>query len=72
MQRFAAGPIHQNIKTTHSDLDEFEGEQPEVVTENADFAQTLRTTVMLDYQDSNDPNKELCGLEVFVFVCRGG
>ena len=47
--------------SSHGDLDEFEIESPKI--DQGDFAQRIRTTVMLDYQDK-EQGRDLCGFEV--------
>ena len=73
--RFAAGPVHQFTPYTvqqqpsSSGLDDFEeGDQASTQTP-LDFAQKIRTTVMLDFQDcarGEQGDKQLIGLEVLL------
>ena len=74
--RFAAGPVTQFNpypiqQQSSSGLDDFDdgGGDGGSAHKSVDFAQKVRTTIMLDFQDlarGEDGNKELIGLE----VCR--
>lgn len=74
--RFAAGPVTQfnpypmqQQQQSSSGLDDFDdgGGDGGAAHKSVDFAQKVRTTVMLDFQDlarGEETNKELIGLEV--------
>ncbi len=74
VQRIPAGSIQSHMQHSprpHGDLDEFETESQPTATiqhDQGDFAQRVRTTVMLDYQEK-ESGKDLCGFEVCTCTC---